>query len=123
MAKCETFVNHENEFIALKKLCKTFYTLPGCGAGGPLHILLDDDNYRDGDIEFCIQQCLFHPEPTIMALGLMICHEYLKMPMKTRAIFDAYWSDRDMECCEACEECDYITDDDWHWIEKENENG
>ena len=123
MAKCKIFVFYEKEFIALKKLCEAFYTLHGCGAGGPLHILLDDDNYRDGDIEFCIQECLAHPDPTIMNLGLMICYEYLKMSMQTRAIFDSYLCGRDMECCESCEECCYITDDDWYWIEKENEDG
>jgi hypothetical protein len=33
-----------------------YYALPGNGAGGNLHIVLDDGNVRDSDIEFCIER-------------------------------------------------------------------
>jgi hypothetical protein len=29
------------------------YGLPGCSAGGPLHIVTDDGNAHDSDLEFC----------------------------------------------------------------------
>ena len=42
----------------LKELIEYYYTLEGCGAGGPLHILLDDDNYDIGSIRWCIKYCI-----------------------------------------------------------------
>lgn len=45
----------------LKEYCSCLYKLDGCGAGGLLHILLDDDNYLDDDIKWCIDQCVKHP--------------------------------------------------------------
>lgn len=29
------------------------YALPTCTVGGPLHIILDDGNCRDSDLDFC----------------------------------------------------------------------
>ena len=31
--------------------------LPGNGCGGNLHIVLDDKNVRDSDVQFCLVQC------------------------------------------------------------------
>lgn len=33
-----------------------YYLKPENGAWGSLHIVLDDDNVRDSDVEFCIQR-------------------------------------------------------------------
>lgn len=40
----------------LDDLIDLFYNLPGNGAGGKLHILLDDFNVRDSDLEFCLDE-------------------------------------------------------------------
>ena len=101
------------EWTALKKLCETLYEFPDCGAGGPLHILLDDDNLRDDDIMFCLEQCLKTIEKPGSVLGVHICHEYLKMPMRERMLFDWYWCGSKLSCCGDCSECEYLKEDDY----------
>lgn len=38
----------------VESLVKAFYKLDGNGAGGSLHIVLDDYNWERGHIEFCV---------------------------------------------------------------------
>lgn len=35
-------------------IVKEYYSKPGNGAGGSLHIVLDDFNVRDSDVLFCL---------------------------------------------------------------------
>ena len=35
-------------------LVRAYYALPGNGAGGSLHIVLDDQNVDDADVQFCL---------------------------------------------------------------------
>lgn len=44
------------------RLIKDFYTLPGNGAGGSLHIVLDDGNIGVGSIEFCQRYATEHDD-------------------------------------------------------------
>jgi hypothetical protein len=37
-------------------IVRAYYALPGNGAGGSLHIALDDGNVRDSDLDFCIER-------------------------------------------------------------------
>jgi len=37
-------------------LIKKVYDFDGCGCGGYAHIVFDDWNYSDGDIDFCINE-------------------------------------------------------------------
>lgn len=109
-ANCMFF---NKDMIALKRLCKTLYSLEGCGAGGNLHILLDDDNYDDDSILWCLEECLKHPEHPSSMIGIVICHEYLKMSMQERIIFDWYWNGADVECSfeqaiHGCHKCEYM---------------
>jgi len=110
MAKCK-YYNPNME--VLKKLCETLYKLPGCGAGGNLHILLDDDNFDDESILFCIKECSLHPEHPSSTIGAIICLEYLKMSMEERLVFDWYWNGWDAECPieGKCRHCGYIDED------------
>ena len=100
----------------MKKLywqCKALYKLKDCGCGGPLHILLDDGNYEDNHIQFCIEECKKHPNATIAALGTIICREYQKMSMKERAVFDLYLWNRDITCkCDSCVKCPLMLEAD-----------
>lgn len=98
---------------ALKKLCETLLTLPGCGAAGNLHILLDDDNYDDESLLFCLKECSLHPEHPSSAIGVLICYEYLKMSIEERSVFDWYWCGNNLECCGNCDKCALISDDVW----------
>jgi hypothetical protein len=36
-------------------LVAAYYTFPGCGVGGCLHIVLDDGNIEDSNIHYCIE--------------------------------------------------------------------
>lgn len=39
----------------VKPLTRAFYALPGNGAGGSLHVVLDDGNREDSSVDFCIE--------------------------------------------------------------------
>ena len=41
----------------INKLIKILYEDLDNPAGGPLHIITDDGNYRDHDLDFCEKQC------------------------------------------------------------------
>ena len=91
--------------------CRAFYELPECGCGGPLHILLDDDNFTDDDILFCLDQCCDAEDPEVKNLGLAICHRYLLMSDYERSAFDWFWNGNDLVCkrdgaCEGCYICE-----------------
>ena len=89
---------YNSNMKTLCEYCKALYRLDGCGCGGPLHILLDDGNYNDHDIQFCIDECSKHPNDTVATLGTIICREYQKMSMKERAVFNAYLWGHSIEC-------------------------
>jgi hypothetical protein len=38
----------------VRPLVNAFYELPGNGAGGDLHTVLDDDNYERSHIRYCL---------------------------------------------------------------------
>lgn len=42
----------ENEII---ELAEELYSCEGCEVGGPLHIVLEDDNVRNSDILWCLE--------------------------------------------------------------------
>ena len=83
--KCKYYTPH---LETVKKYVKCLYQIEGCSCGGLLHILLDDDNYEDEDILFCLKECLNHPEREESKLGILICEEYLKLSMPQRTMLD-----------------------------------
>ena len=99
----------------LYTLAKHFYDLEDCAAGGPLHVLLDDDNYDSESIRYCLVECLKglkQPDwvptmysKTVYILGAMICNEYAKMSLEERAAFDSYWCGSPLECDGNCDDC------------------
>ena len=98
----------------LKTLCQKFYKLPDCECGGPLHILLDDDNFEDTHIKFCLEQCDKCPNKEVAELGKIICNAYLNMSMKERSVFDWFWNGNRLNCnlTEGCNpECRLIYDE------------
>ncbi len=118
MSKCKYYKPYMD---TLKLLVKQYYGLNECCCGGPLHILLDDDNYDISSIHFCIKHCfeslddsvtgddLMQYNPAVRVLGIMICNEYAKMSLEERACFDAYICGQTLECrggahCEDCED-------------------
>ena len=100
------FCKYYNPYMdTLKELIEYYYNLEGCGAGGPLHILLDDDNYDIGSIRWCIKYCIddleaVHPTFSKHAdiLGIIICNEYAKMSIEERGVFDSYMCGHPLDC-------------------------
>lgn len=107
---------------ALKEYCKCLYKLPNCGAGGMLHILLDDNNYSDSDLAWLRGYCEEHKDSIEYEIAIVILDMYSKMSLKERAFFDSMWCGQDVSCKDSrlCETCDLI-EVPWFIEEKQNE--
>ena len=109
MARCKYYKPYMD---ILKELCEELYRLPECGCGGMLHIILDDANFENEHILYCIKECFHHPEKPESTLGVIICNEYLKMTKEERLVFDWYLSGSTLEsCCNDCKKCMYLNED------------
>lgn len=109
MKTCKYYTPH---FKTIRELISCLYSLEGCCCGGLLHILVDDNNYEDHHITFCMQECLNHPEREESKLGLLICEEILKLSMNERHIL-FYSMDLGLDeitCHDShdCNVCEYI---------------
>lgn len=91
----------------IREYIGALYNLEGCSAGGLLHILLDDDNYNDDDICWCLKECLNHPErEESKKIGKLICEEYLSLPMeKMRLLCSTYIGHYSCFDCSRHNEC------------------
>lgn len=45
---------------AFMELNRLLHNLPNCGVGGPLHIVTDDLNATDSDLDFCVRELRGH---------------------------------------------------------------
>ena len=61
-------------------LVKQYYSRPMNGTGGNLHIVLEDGNVEDHDVEFCKKQCLERNDEE----GIVIVELLLKMSKTQR---------------------------------------
>ena len=106
--KCKYYTPYMD---TLKQIVERYYKLDGCSSGGPLHILLDDNNYDIKSIRFCMDECFKHLETTSRyplsahILGIMICNEYTKMSLEERATFDALLCGDRLDCRGNCDIC------------------
>lgn len=117
MSKCKHYKPYMD---TLKKIVGGYYRLRDCCAGGPLHILLDDDNYAINDVHWCMEECFRGLEEydttrlergyskEVYLLGIMICNEYAKMSLEERAVFDSYMTGMELDCCGDCENCELL---------------
>lgn len=116
----------------LREIVDQYYKFDRCGAGGPLHVLLDDDNYDIHTVHFCLKECfkeLNTPEKDrvyghsneVYILGIMICNEYAKMSLEERAVFDAYKNGQVVNECEVdCSMCSLLGGLYYDMIEEED---
>lgn len=81
--RCKYYSKH---FQTIKQYIGCLYDIEGCSSGGLLHILLDDDNFDDDSILFCLRECLLHPEREESKIGKIICEEYLQLSMPERRL-------------------------------------
>lgn len=109
------------EMAVLGKYCEELYGLPNCGAGGCLHILLDDNNYADEDLEWCREYCEKNATGKEYEIAMKILDIYSEMNIVERTVFDWIWNGRS-PLCETpgkCETCDLI-EIPWYIEEKQN---
>lgn len=67
---------------------QTLYSLLGCGTGGCCHIVTDDDNIQDEDLQFVIDYCN-RPENADRVdkeLSEMICKLLLQLSFEQRCV-------------------------------------
>lgn len=113
---CKYYNPHMETVLAY---CSCLYKIEGCGAGGNLHILLDDGNYRDSDIEWCKQLCIDNPQDEESTLGILICDELLKLTMDERHVFFLMWDGWDSRDCleiPGCKKCPMLS---YKWSDEE----
>lgn len=92
--------------------CRKLYQYPGWSAGGVLHIVLDDDNFEDEDLNHCYTNCRKRVLEPAYALGADICLDLLHMSMTERYIFDWIWNGWDGVCdSDSCESCGYCKEE------------
>lgn len=130
MKKCKYYKPYMD---TLKKIVGRYHVLEDCCSGGPLHILLDDDNYDIGSVIWCMRECFDglanynetrltrgYPKEAYI-LGIMICNEYAKMSLEERAIFDAYMNGEVLDdCCGDCENCSHLGEV-YEWMKESEE--
>jgi hypothetical protein len=56
----------------LIEAAKAYYSMPGNGVGGSLHIVLDDDNIEDSHIQWCIDYASSKGDNEGVLLGKML---------------------------------------------------
>ena len=90
--------------------CRKLYQYPGWSSGGELHIILDDDNLEDEDLNHCYTNCRKRILEPVCALGADICLDLLEITMTERVIFNWLWNGWDGVCtnedCDSCEFCE-----------------
>lgn len=113
---------YKPEMAILGKLCQELYSLPNCGAGGPLHILLDDNNYDDHSLEFCRKYCKEHSTGKEYEVAMKILDIYSGMNVIERTLFDNLWCGRPNICEDntKCGVCELI---EIPWYIEEAQNG
>ena len=81
-------------FDILKGVIDKLYSIPGCGAGGPCHIVTDDDNVRVCDLRYVISSLVMDEQ--LESYGgveaLMICATLLYLPYRKRVAFMYYYN-------------------------------
>jgi hypothetical protein len=53
-------------------LVRAYVAKPGNGAGGSLHILLDDGNIEDGAVRFCLELAMLQDDADGVALAKLL---------------------------------------------------
>lgn len=91
---------HEKTPLAIS-LINALYTLPNCACGGIAHVLIDDENVRDCDLEWMMTKLIYdgeYSEKIERDLVELICKELVQMTYEQRlAIFEIMMLDIDNE--------------------------
>ena len=112
----ECYCKHNNEKVEyVSKLVKLLYEDLHESAGGMLHIVLDDGNLEDDDIQWCIEYCNReeNKDRADKYLCLEIAHRMLTMNMYERRL--VYYGDFGFECEKCCDKCIIENEEEWDY--------
>ena len=79
---------YNSKFMVVSKLIEVLYDLDGCECGGLCHIVTDDDNIYDNDLDWVIEWCNKeeNKDRVEKELCILICTLLKQMTFKQRAI-------------------------------------
>ena len=88
----------------IRQLISCLYELDGCCCGGAGHVVIDDENFEDHHIKWCIEYCETEAKDEEEAgLVKLICEELLKLNMHERFLlfrsYDSLLCRKDCHCC------------------------
>lgn len=69
---CNHAVGYKITVPEVMPLVNAFYAHPANGAGGCLHIVLDDGNIDDDDVQFCVDYAIEHGDRTAELLAKVL---------------------------------------------------
>ena len=109
--KCIYWIKEVEEVC---KLVKTLYDDMGEGCGGMLHIVLDDGNIDDDDLQWCIEYCNReeNADRHDKSICLEIAHRMLNLSKEQRMLIYYQWDGE--FCSDNCDEC-VITSEEDEW--------
>lgn len=83
---------YHEKFPIVKEMIHVLYDLDGCNVGGLCHVVTDDDNIHDDDLQFVIDYCEKEENKDRIdkELSSMICKIMLQMTFLQRAVL--FWS-------------------------------
>jgi len=64
----------------LLPVVRTYYAKDGNNCGGHLHIVLEDGNCRDSDVQFCLDECVEHRDID----GVCLCVQLMQLSKTQR---------------------------------------
>lgn len=100
------------EMLTAHALMSGIYELKSCG--GAAHIVTDDGNLRDSDLDFCLSLCNREPNRPEAPLVRLFCEIMKKLTMIQRTIVvefaGHFCGEEPIECLEGdkCEECMFV---------------
>ena len=74
------------KFKIVADMIHILYSLDGCTCGGNCHIVTDDNNIRNSDLEFVIKYCDENKDSIDCELSRTICEILLQMTIEQRII-------------------------------------
>lgn len=68
-------------------LLREFVSQPGNSVGGNLHIVLDDGNVKDEDVQFCLERCREQRDQVGERLAAVLLHMSKTQRLKMGRLF------------------------------------
>lgn len=81
------------KFEVIGRLIEILYDLPECSCGGCCHIVTDDNNIRDSDLEFVIEYCDQNKDRIDSEISRLIALLLLDFTIEQRVILFTFIED------------------------------